>query len=221
MSLELDICKKLEIEPGFRIAEDTYKYPGFTLEDLVAALIYTDDLDEAREILQGRSIDSLKKYLNILREFVDKGVSERWPSALLRLVGLKRCATCREVLPFSLFYLDKSRTDGYRKHCISCGKKYVENTKNERIAYAKQYYLDNKSAYIARCALRRARKLRATPSWSQLEEIKQFYIECPEGHEVDHIVPLQNDLVCGLHVRENLQYLSITENRQKSNKFIV
>lgn len=68
---------------------------------------------------------------------------------------------------------------------------------------------------------RRAFKLNATPKWSDLDAIKYIYSKCPEGFEVDHIVPLINDLVCGLHVPENLQYLTRKENASKGNKFQV
>jgi len=37
--------------------------------------------------------------------------------------------------------------------------------------------------------------------------------------EVDHIDPLQGDLVCGLHVAENLTAITRSENRAKKNRF--
>lgn len=70
-------------------------------------------------------------------------------------------------------------------------------------------------------ALRRARKLQATPKWltkEQLEEIKLIYRNCPEGHHVDHIMPLRGKESCGLHVPWNLQYLPGIVNKMKSNK---
>ena len=38
-------------------------------------------------------------------------------------------------------------------------------------------------------------------------------------HEVDHIIPIVNDKICGLHVPENLQILTRRQNYLKSNKW--
>lgn len=69
-----------------------------------------------------------------------------------------------------------------------------------------------------RNANRRARKINATiPGWGA--EIQSIYSQCPKGFEIDHIVPLAHDLVCGLHVPWNLRPLTRFENRSKGNKF--
>ena len=62
------------------------------------------------------------------------------------------------------------------------------------------------------------RKIR-TPPWANIEKIKEIYINCPDGYEVDHVIPLQGRLVSGLHVETNLQYLTQFENRSKGNRF--
>ena len=54
-----------------------------------------------------------------------------------------------------------------------------------------------------------------TPPWADLDKIKEIYLNCPKGYEVDHIHPISKG---GLHVDYNLQYLTISENRSKNNK---
>jgi len=57
-----------------------------------------------------------------------------------------------------------------------------------------------------------------TPPDADRKAIREFYDNCPIGYEVDHIIPISKG---GLHTLSNLQYLTITENRRKSNKIIV
>jgi len=77
----------------------------------------------------------------------------------------------------------------------------------------------NGKAWRKRSAFLRKRRYRvATPRWCDLRVLGQFAEECPEGYHVDHIIPLRGDVVCGLNVLENLQYLPAQENLSKSNK---
>jgi hypothetical protein len=68
-------------------------------------------------------------------------------------------------------------------------------------------------------ARRRAAKLARTPPWVDHGHIKTIYQDCPEGYQVDHIIPLQGELVSGLHVPWNLQHLPASENCSKNNRF--
>jgi len=61
----------------------------------------------------------------------------------------------------------------------------------------------------------RANLRNQTPTDADRKAIKEFYTNCPQGYEVDHIIPISKG---GLHTLENLQYLTIKENRSKSNK---
>lgn len=65
---------------------------------------------------------------------------------------------------------------------------------------------------------RRARRSNSLPPWADISSIEAFYSACPDGHHIDHIIPLVGDNVCGLHVLENLQYLPAQENLSKNNR---
>jgi len=62
-----------------------------------------------------------------------------------------------------------------------------------------------------------AKKKYNTPHDEDLTAIKEFYKNCPERYEVDHIIPISRG---GKHSISNLQYLTISENRSKGNKII-
>lgn len=92
----------------------------------------------------------------------------------------------------------------------------------------KLWYKQNQEKYTAYCAKRRTMKIKATLPWLNKEhfnEISQFYKEAKKlqnldgiKREVDHIIPLINKDVCGLHVPWNLQILTSYENNKKGNK---
>ncbi len=81
-----------------------------------------------------------------------------------------------------------------------------------------QWKKDNKQEYNVYLSARKARVKLATPNWIDLVIIEEIYRNRPEGHHVDHIVPINGKNVSGLHVPWNLQYLSEKENLAKSNK---
>lgn len=89
-------------------------------------------------------------------------------------------------------------------------------------AYYREYHAKNKeyrTKYIN--AHRKGRLKDATPIWADLPKIRNFYTKCPIGYHVDHIIPLHGELVSGLHVIENLQYLTAQENLSKGNYYSI
>jgi hypothetical protein len=63
-----------------------------------------------------------------------------------------------------------------------------------------------------------------TPPWADFVAIRAVYARAAMlteatgvPHEVDHVIPLQNPRVCGLHVAGNLQVLTRKGNAAKSN----
>ena len=96
--------------------------------------------------------------------------------------------------------------------------------------YKTAYKERNPDLYKELVSLRRRRFRQATPKWLSAEqklEIRLKYrlaIELSRRtgvrHAVDHIVPLQGENVCGLHVPWNLEVLTQDENLKKSNKLL-
>lgn len=96
-------------------------------------------------------------------------------------------------------------------------KNYIANQKTQSERW-KRWRLKNKDKQNAKSNMEKAAKLQRIPPWANLEAIKQFYLNRPEGYHVDHIIPLRGKTVSGLHILENLQYLPAKENLAKSNK---
>jgi len=68
----------------------------------------------------------------------------------------------------------------------------------------------------------------ATPSWSESEQIRDLYIEAKklemitgDKYHIDHVVPLNSAVVCGLHCIANLEILEASENIRKSNTWLI
>ena len=85
----------------------------------------------------------------------------------------------------------------------------------------------NKGKCSASCAKYRATRTKATPPWFDKEEVSLVYelsnmlTELSgEQYHVDHIIPLHNKEVCGLHTVDNLQVLLAVDNFHKSNNLI-
>ena len=100
--------------------------------------------------------------------------------------------------------------------------------KEDQTRYKQKHKAGNQDYYKALTNARRERFKEATPAWTTKEmrrQIRQKYLEAQEltkttgiRYEVDHIIPLINDNVCGLHVPWNMQLLPKTDNLRKSNK---
>lgn len=85
----------------------------------------------------------------------------------------------------------------------------------------KRYLDKNPMRRKVKSTLFKKRLRQSTPKClkkSLLKELGEIYRNRPEGHDVDHIIPLNGKDVCGLHVPWNLQYLPSSLNRSKGNK---
>lgn len=60
-----------------------------------------------------------------------------------------------------------------------------------------------------------AKRKYQTPADEDPALLREFYANCPEGYEVDHVIPLSRG---GAHSISNVQYLTPEENKKKGNK---
>lgn len=157
-------------------------------------------------------------------------------SKVLRGLTLRTFSTQREMSSsaMSKFYSGRPCKYGHTglrytrsKQCVDCAliakKRHpTRNNPGVQSRYMKQWQKKNRSLCAYKARTREANKKHATPLWldsTHISEMKLIYATCPEGHHVDHIIPLNSPYVCGLHVPWNLQHLPAKENVQKSNRF--
>ncbi len=86
---------------------------------------------------------------------------------------------------------------------------------------AKRRYMLDPEKYRSKSSEADRRVRNARPLWyiNERIEIRRLYLDASKlGLQVDHIVPINSSLVCGLHCLANLRLLSATENQSKSNR---
>lgn len=139
----------------------------------------------------------------------------------------------------------KVKKDGYYIECWLSPQAFIKARESSK-TQVKKWRVDNREKFNAYAraqkkkypekqaeitAKRRAKKLSATPKWLTKPQNKQIYqtyaiaaaLTTITGvrHVVDHVIPLQHQLVCGLHVPWNLQVLTESENASKSNNITI
>lgn len=97
-------------------------------------------------------------------------------------------------------------------------QKYYQRNKKKHSERNRAWREKNKAKVNASNKSRIKRVQKATPPWADMKAIKEFYFNCPAGHHVDHVIPINAADISGLHVLENLQYLPASENIAKHNR---
>ena len=183
---------------------------SITAEDFVRGVLLSKNLAELTDLFEYNSTNSLKAAImrNLKPFFPNKEGNSSWKKFLLISVEHKECSNCFNILPLKYFGKASTDKDNVRSICKTCASRYQ-----------KAYKQNNRKKFSEYQATREANKDKRTPGWADLKKIKEIYLNCPEDKEVDHIIPLQGKRVSGLHVEDNLQYLSKSENCRKGNRY--
>ena len=139
-----------------------------------------------------------------------------------RRVKDRVCMACDVV------YQSKIKRENPEKHRLRKLATYVR-TRQKHLAQKRVYRQTNKHKINALGKAYKLRKKNRIPKWVDKDHmwlIKEVYelaqIRTKQfgfPWHVDHIIPLQGELVSGLHVIENLQVIPGVENIKKKNKY--
>lgn len=146
----------------------------------------------------------------------------------------KLCTRCQASKPLLDFALRAKSADGHTAACRACinldkwTKYQVDPTERQaatsRATAVRQARFADDPAYKRAFNMWGSTKKRDTkiPPWVAITDfvpVCKKAIKAGTGYELDHVIPLNGDLVCGLHVPTNLRVVKKAVNQAKGNRF--
>lgn len=135
----------------------------------------------------------------------------------------KRCATAAR-RKYMREYLKKYQEEFYKnpinkERHRERSRQWMEQNRDRHRELCRRWSANNPDRTSASAAKRRAAKAQAVPKWCDLAAVDCIYASRGADEHVDHIVPLINEIVCGLHCHHNLTIIPASQNQAKGNRF--
>jgi len=174
-------------------------------------------IDDVGVFWKNRNVCGHHKSIKKKRKYIKSGKKCRTCAVKLCFIKGRRCSLCvvkkqsmptqPQILKFCKICRVCQKSIPQKSHY--CGKDCLKVNKKPR-----------NRKHIKTYRVNRKRRLRQNkPKWQSWGQIENFITTRPEGFHLDHIIPLNHPLVCGLNCIQNFQWLSPKENNIKSNKF--
>src|SRR6267378_3222686 len=119
---------------------------------------------------------------------------------------------------------NKAYREAHREKLQAYQKNYVRENRAKVNALMRAWMKNNRHKVNERCNRHRAHKVHATPKWANrffLQEAYHLAVLRTRATgikwHVDHIVPLNSKIVCGLHVEYNIRVIPALDNLKKGN----